>query len=430
MIVFGNDGPSVGAISVTAIDPLVGVVVVNDGGTPNDPTDDSLDFTPADDYNGAVEITYEIEDANGDTSSATVTFNVTPVEDVPVAVADTPADILEDAGLTNIPVLGNDSFGNDGPSVGAISVTAIDPLVGVVVVNDGGTPNDPTDDSLDFTPADDYNGPVEITYEIEDANGDTSSATVTFNVTPVEDVPVAVADTPADILEDAGLTNIPVLGNDSFGNDGPSVGAISVTAIDPLVGVVVVNDGGTPNDPTDDSLDFTPADDYNGPVEITYEIEDANGDTSSATVTFNVTPVEDVPLAVADTPSDLLEDAGLTNIPVLGNDSFGNDGPSVGAISVTAIDPLVGVVVVNDGGTPNDPTDDSLDFTPADDYNGPVEITYEIEDANGDTSSATVTFNVTPVEDVPVAVADTPADLLEDAGLTNIPVLGNDSFRK
>ena len=34
------------------------------------------------------------------------------------------------------------------------------------------------------------------------------------------------------------------------------------------------------------------------------------------------------------------------------------------------------------------------------------------------------------VEDVPVAVADTPADLLEDAGLTNIPVLGNDSFRK
>ena len=110
MIVFGNDGPSVGAISVTAIDPLVGVVVVNDGGTPNDPTDDSLDFTPADDYNGAVEITYEIEDANGDTSSATVTFNVTPVEDVPVAVADTPADILEDAGLTNIPVLGNDSF--------------------------------------------------------------------------------------------------------------------------------------------------------------------------------------------------------------------------------------------------------------------------------------------------------------------------------
>ena len=425
---FGGDGPSTGTINVTAIPAAVGTAVVNNGGTPNDPTDDTIDFTPALDYNGPVTITYEIEDADGDTSSATVTFDVTPVDDTPTAVNDTPADVAEDSGTTNIAVLGNDSFGGDGPSTGTINVTAIPAAVGTAVVNNGGTPNDPTDDTIDFTPALDYNGPVTITYEIEDADGDTSSATVTFDVTPVDDTPTAVNDTPADVAEDSGTTNIAVLGNDSFGGDGPSTGTINVTAIPAAVGTAVVNNGGTPNDPTDDTIDFTPALDYNGPVTITYEIEDADGDTSSATVTFDVTPVDDTPTAVNDTPADVAEDSGTTNIAVLGNDSFGGDGPSTGTINVTAIPAAVGTAVVNNGGTPNDPTDDTIDFTPALDYNGPVTITYEIEDADGDTSSATVTFDVTPVDDTPTATNDTPADVAEDSGTTNIAVLGNDSF--
>ncbi|WP_200831847.1 thrombospondin type 3 repeat-containing protein, partial [Aquimarina sp. AU474] len=96
---------------------------------------------------------------------------------------------------------------------------------------------------------------------------------------PDSDSPTATNDTPADVAEDSGTTNIAVLGNDSFGGDGPSTGTINVTAIPATVGTAVVNNGGTPNDPTDDTIDFTPALDYNGPVTITYEIEDADGDT-------------------------------------------------------------------------------------------------------------------------------------------------------
>ena len=400
---FGGDGPSTGSITVTPILASVGTAVVNTNGTPNDPTDDTIDFTPALNYNGAVSISYTITDADGDTSTATVTFNVTSVDDAPVAANDTPSDVAEDSGLTNIAVLGNDSFGGDGPSTGSITVTPILASVGTAVVNTNGTPNNPTDDTIDFTPALNYNGAVSISYTITDADGDTSTATVTFNVTSVDDAPVATNDTPSDVAEDSGLTNIAVLGNDSFGGDGPSTGSITVTPILASVGTAAVNTNGTPNDPTDDTIDFTPALNYNGAVSISYTITDADGDTSTATVTFNVTSVDDAPVAANDTPSDVAEDSGLTNIAVLGNDSFGGDGPSTGSITVTPILASVGTAAVNTNGTPNNPTDDTIDFTPALNYNGAVSISYTITDADGDTSTATVTFNVTSVDDAPVA---------------------------
>ena len=174
-------------------------------GTVTEVSDGVFQYVPNPNFNGSDSFTYTITDANGDTDTATVNVTVTPVDDTPTAV-----------------------------------------------VNNGGTPNDPTDDTIDFTPALDYNGPVTITYEIEDADGDTDTATVTFDVTPVNDTPTATNDTPADVAEDSGTTNIAVLGNDSFGGDGPSTGTINVTAIPAAVGTAVVNNGGTPNDPTDE----------------------------------------------------------------------------------------------------------------------------------------------------------------------------------
>ncbi|WP_299064829.1 Ig-like domain-containing protein, partial [uncultured Polaribacter sp.] len=74
---------------------------------------------------------------------------------------------------------------------------------------------------------------------------------------------------------------------------------------------------------------------------------------------------------------------------------------------------------VNNGGTPNDPTDDTIDYTPNANYNGPDSITYQICDADGDCDTATVVLTVTSVDDVPVANND-PVSLPEDNGLTNI----------
>ena len=101
------------------------------------------------------------------------------------------------------------------------------------------------------------------------------------------------------------------------------------------------------------------------------------------------------PLAVNDTPADIVENTGLTNIDVLANDSFGNDGPNNGSIvAITLNTGGAGSAFLNDNGTATDPTDDSIDFIPAFGYFGPVNIDYTITDADADMVTATVTFNV------------------------------------
>ncbi|WP_226742832.1 Ig-like domain-containing protein, partial [Polaribacter gangjinensis] len=149
------------------------------------------------------------------------------VNDLPTAVNDT-ANVNEDSANTSIPVLVNDSFGGDGPNVGSIAVpSGSSANGGTVVVNDNGTPNDPTDDTILYSPAANFNGVDTFDYTITDANGDTSTATVTVTVAPVNDLPTAVNDT-ANVNEDSTNTSIPVLVNDSFGGDGPNVGSIAV----------------------------------------------------------------------------------------------------------------------------------------------------------------------------------------------------------
>ncbi|WP_372794912.1 beta strand repeat-containing protein, partial [Lutibacter sp.] len=107
-------------------------------------------------------------------------------------------------------------------------------------------------------------------------------------ITLLEPTPIPLGDTPADIVENTGLTNIDVLANDNFGADGPGLVDLIVTPILGTVGSAILNNGGTPNVQTDDSIDFIPAFGYSGPVSISYTLTDGNGSTASATVTFNV----------------------------------------------------------------------------------------------------------------------------------------------
>ncbi|MGB5982537.1 MAG: Ig-like domain-containing protein, partial [Nonlabens sp.] len=389
---FGADGPSVGTITLpSATSANGGTLTVNDNGTPNDPTDDEVNYTPATNFTGTDSFDYTIEDGDGDTSTATVTVTVNALND-PTALDDT-ATVNENSGATSIDVTNNDNFGGDGPSVGTIILpSATSANGGTLTVNDNGTPNDPTDDQVNYTPATNFNGTDTFDYTIEDSNGDTSTATVTVTVNA--DVPTAVDDT-ATVNEDSGVTSIDVTDNDDFGGDGPSVGTITLpNATSVEGGTLTINDNGTPNDPTDDEVNYTPAANFNGTDTFDYTIEDANGDTSNATVTVTVNAVNDLPTAVADTIT-VNENSGVTSIDVTNNDDFGGDGPSVGTISLpSATSANGGTLTVNDNGTPNDPTDDEVNYSPASNFTGTDTFDYTIEDANGDTSTVTVTVSV------------------------------------
>ncbi|MEI9423114.1 Ig-like domain-containing protein, partial [Mesorhizobium sp. Cs1299R1N1] len=129
-----------------------------------------------DTVNAAESFTYQVTDANGNTTTGTI--NIAIVDDVPTAHDDTwGSTITGPTTLTGL--LGNDVFGADGvdtdnsPISGQVTVTT-NGAHGTVVYNNDGT--------FTYTPTGVYVGSDSFTYTIKDGDGDTSTATVTLNV--------------------------------------------------------------------------------------------------------------------------------------------------------------------------------------------------------------------------------------------------------
>ncbi|WP_294989122.1 Ig-like domain-containing protein [Sulfuritalea sp.] len=116
---------------------------------------------------------------------------------------------------------------------------------------------------------------------------------------------------------------------------------------------------------------------------------DADGDVSTATVSFNVGSVDDLPLAVNDSPLGITEDTPFSGT-LAGNDTPSGDGGNLWSLATAATN---GTVVVNNDGT--------FTYTPNANFNGADSFSYSITDADGDVSTATVSFNVGAVNDAP-----------------------------
>ncbi|MBD0786806.1 tandem-95 repeat protein [Vibrio sp. Y2-5] len=104
-----------------------GTVVIVDG---------KLVFTPAENYNGKANIEYTISDGQGGIDTAKVTVTVNPVNDDPVANNDA-ISTDEDTPVSNINVLANDRDVDGDP----LSVTAANAEHGSVTINADGTLN-------------------------------------------------------------------------------------------------------------------------------------------------------------------------------------------------------------------------------------------------------------------------------------------------
>ncbi|MBB1304107.1 Ig-like domain-containing protein [Pseudoalteromonas sp. SR43-5] len=346
--------------------------------------DNKIQYTPAPNTNGTAIINYTISDGNGGTATTNLTITIIPVNDAPIANADS-ATIDEDAAPILINVLANDSD-VDGDSL-AISAASAD--IGSVSV---------VGNQIQYTPAADDNGVATVTYTVSDSSGGASTTTLTITITPVNDAPIANTDT-ATMDEDAAPILINALANDSD-EDGDSL-AISAASADIGSALVVGN-----------QIQYTPAANTNGLATITYTVSDNNGGTDNTTVTITITAVNDTPVANNDTAT-MAEDAAPILINVLANDSD-EDGDSL-VISAASAD--IGSVSV---------VGNQIQYTPAADNNGLATVSYTVSDNNGGTNTATVAITITAVNDVPVANNDT-ATMAENAAPILINVLANDS---
>ncbi|WP_281517031.1 tandem-95 repeat protein, partial [Vibrio parahaemolyticus] len=243
-------------------------------------------ITPTADWNGKEAITFTAKDPSGESVSQTVDFTVAPVADI---VADK-ATVVEDT-PTIIKVLGNDTFEGDGKVVSLDANNG--PVNGSVSVNPDG--------SVTYTPNDNYHGIDSFTY-IVTSGGVSESTTVSVDVTPVNDAPVAKDDT-AITDEDTPVT-IDVLPNDND-IDGDKL-SIQSASVPEAQGKVEIVDG---------KLVFTPAENFNGHAEIIYTVTDGQL-TDEAKVTVTVNPVNDAPTIKVDAVESITEDAVNTDTVV------------------------------------------------------------------------------------------------------------------
>ncbi|HCG6560691.1 TPA: tandem-95 repeat protein, partial [Vibrio parahaemolyticus] len=377
--VLGNDTFE-GKDKVVSLDaengPKNGTIIVNNDGT--------VTYTPDDNYVGKDTFTYVVT-SGGVSESATVEVNVTPVNDTPVAKDDI-ATTQEDTAVT-IDVLPNDTD-VDGDKL-SIESASVPKEQGTVEVVDG---------KLVFTPAENFNGDAEITYTVTDG-AMTDQATVKVTVNAVNDTPVVESNIADQTLAED-FTPYTIDLNTAFSDvdnvDGELTFSVSGNS---NIQVAIVNGIAT----------ITPTADWNGSETLTFTATDPSGESVSQPVNFTVAPVADI---VAD-KATVVEDTS-TVIKVLGNDTFEGDGKVVSLDTNNG--PANGTVSVNPDG--------SVTYTPNENYHGADSFTY-IVTSGGVSESTTVNVDVTPVNDAPVAKADT-AVTDEDTPVT-IDVLPNDT---
>ena len=277
----------------------------------------------------------------------------------------------------------------------------------------------------EFTPAPDYNGPVEITYTITD-DGTTNGAsdpksvngTASFNVTEVNDAPTTSEVTLSDVAEDSAaveLTQADLLANASdIENDTLTVS--NVQLVDPSSGTLGFNS-------VSGTWSFTPAPGYNGTVELTYDITDdgtTNGasdpQTTPGTATFEVTEVNDSPVTSEVTLTSTEEDGGAVSITAaeLLSNASDPESDNLTISNVALADPSAGTL------TQVNATE--WTFEPAADFFGDVNFTYEITD-DGTTNGApdpitiagTAVLNVEATNDAPEITATSVTDTINEA---------------
>jgi PKD repeat protein len=170
----------------------------------------------------------------------TCTANILIADNFPLAVDDDAGTTLEDTPKT-IDVLINDSWGCDGPSSSPIFV-ATQPANGTAVVDDGGTPTDPTDDQITYIPNTNYYGPDSFTYTICDSDGDCSTATVIIQVIPVNDPPVTFNEF-IELCQGSSITDS--VWNGDYDPDSTALFTQTIPVRPPTYGSFVINASGT-----------------------------------------------------------------------------------------------------------------------------------------------------------------------------------------
>ncbi|HIK09737.1 MAG TPA: DUF4347 domain-containing protein [Oscillatoriaceae cyanobacterium M33_DOE_052] len=394
-----------------------------------------LTFTPAPDANGAnyASFPFTVNDGNGNSTSSTMTLNVTAVDDPPTS-GDNSVTLDEDSTYTFSAA--DFAFADpDGDPLQSITISQL-PGAGTLLLDGVAVAPGQVISALDiakltFTPAPDGNGTnyANFQFTVTDGNGNSTPATMSLNVTAVNDAPTS-ADSSVTLDEDTPYTfsaaDFPF--NDV---DGDSLQSITISQL-PGAGTLLLD--GQPVAPGQvisaadiAKLTFTPAPDASGAnyANFQFTVNDGTGNSTPATMSLNVTAVNDAPTS-ADNTVTLNEDStySFSDTDFAFTDT---DGGTFTSIKITSLPTpgtlqLDGVAVTTNQVIPVGDIP-KLSFAPVADGNGInyANFQFTVNDGTGDgTTPNTITLDVTPVNDKPSFTATNPAHVSFNAGAQNV----------
>ena len=322
-----------------------------------------VNYVPNSNYNGSDSFTFKINDGVSDSNIATVSITVTPVGDSPVAFDQTATPVTTPE---NVPKpIKLDGADPDGDVLTYIVTT--NPLHGSL---SGSGAN------LIYTPIADYNGADSFTFKANDGTTDSNIATVLITVTPEGDAPIAAPQTlttPEDIAKD-----IVLIATDADG-DVLSYSILTQPTNGTLSG-------------TGANLIYTPSPNYFGLDNFTFSANDGSTDSNIATVSIEVTPVNDPPI-ITTLPDLLVREDSLLQVCLNVVDYEGDEvifnlpsNISGGGTMVFDVAPFNFCYI----------------FTPSPNFNGTSVWEMRVSDINGLSGTTPLNIIVIPVNDAPI----------------------------
>ncbi|MGF1687217.1 cadherin-like domain-containing protein [Photobacterium japonica] len=360
------------------IAPEYGEVVDNGDGT--------FTFTPAQDYNGDVPFTFDVNDNDGAITPASGNLELAAVNDAAVVAQDTDVTGTEDTDVVfTQEMLLEHATDIDSDNLTAENLT-IAPEYGEVVDNGDGT--------FTFTPAQDFNGDVPFTFDVNDNDGAITPASGNIDLAAANDAAVVAQDTDVTGSEDTDVVfTQEMLLEHATDIDSDNLTAENLT-IAPEYGEVVDNGDGT--------FTFTPAQDFNGDVPFTFDVNDNDGAITPASGNLELAAVNDAAVVAQDTDVTGSEDTDVVfTQAMLLEHATDIDSDNLTAENLT-IAPKYGEVVDNGDGT--------FTFTPAQDFNGDVPFTFDVNDNDGAITPASGSLDVAAVNDEVIAADDSRLD--------------------
>lgn len=396
----GNSTTSGGSLIYTLVSGPAHGVLTN----PINISTGDYSYTPNLHFNGVDSFQYLVTDAASNESSVqTVTINLAAVDDIPDGT-DSSVTINEDS--THVFDVSDFGFSDvDGDSFQAVRVDTLAssgvlwlsgvPIVATQIIS----AVDIAAGNLSFVPDLNDNGVPygSFTFTVQDSNNtfDDVPNTLTLNVTPINDAPTS-ADKAIVLDEDDSHTLL--ISDFAFSDvEGDTFASIRIDSL-PLAGqltlaglAVALNQVITVASIISGDLVFTPAENANGVAygSFTFSVQDSAGsiNTSPNTISFDVTPVADLPVALDDS-YDVIVSTPFTSTLVNGvllNDSDA-DGDILTVNTTPISDTANGVLVLNGNGT--------FSYTPNLGFNGSDSFIYEVNDGTGNTTQAAVSINV------------------------------------